>query len=364
MIRVLQVVTHMNRGGLETMLMNYYRRVDRTAVQFDFLTHRDYDGDYGEEIKQLGGTIYHLPPLNPFSPRYKKALRSFFAAHPEYEIVHVHQDCMSSVVLKETERAGVPVRIAHSHSASQDKDLKYPLKFFFRRSIPQYATDLFACGEEAGKWMFRGAPFTVLNNAIEAAAYTFDPQKRAAVRTALGFEEGDFVVGHVGRFSYPKNHAFLIDIFRAIAERRSAKLLLVGDDSGELGYEIHGKVRELGLEEQVIFAGLRSDVPDMLQAMDAFIFPSHYEGLPVTLVEAQASGLPCFVSDRVSAESKITELVQFIPLTESPESWAGKILSASAARADTAAEIRSAGYDIRENAAWLENYYLNAADGD
>ena len=131
MLRILHIVTHMNRGGLETMLMNYYRHIDRTQVQFDFLTHREYDGDYGEEIEALGGSIYHLPPLNPFSPSYKKALGMFFKEHPEYKVIHVHQDCLSSVILKVAKKYGVRVRIAHSHSINQDIDLKYPIKILY-----------------------------------------------------------------------------------------------------------------------------------------------------------------------------------------------------------------------------------------
>lgn len=359
MIRILQVVTHMNRGGLESMLMNYYRKIDRTALQFDFLTHRPYDGDFGEEIKALGGTIYHLPPLNPFSAAYKKALRAFFVSHPEYRIIHVHQDCMSGVILKEAKRAGIPVRIAHSHSASQDLNLKYPLKLIFRRSIPKYATDLFACGKDAGTWMFCGAPFSVLNNAIDAAAYAFDPAIRKRVREAFGFSEKQLIVGHVGRFSYPKNHEYLIGCFDALRKTvPDAKLLLVGDDNGELGPQIHEKVRALGLEESVIFTGLRSDVSDLMQAMDVFVFPSRYEGLPVTLIEAQAAGLPCLISDKVPIECRMTGLVVQISLEESYGFWAEMILSAAAsARVNMLQSIRTAGYDIRENALRLQNYY-------
>lgn len=159
MLRVLQVVTHMNRGGLETMLMNYYRHMDRDKVQFDFLTHRPYDGDFGEEIHALGGKIYHLPLLNPFSKAYLSELDRFFKEHPEYSVIHVHQDCLGGVILRAAAKNGVPVRIAHSHTSHQTKDLKYPIKLVYRRIIPRYATDLFACAKAAGNWMFCGAPF-------------------------------------------------------------------------------------------------------------------------------------------------------------------------------------------------------------
>lgn len=149
-LRVLQVVTHMNRGGLETMLMNYYRSVDRKKVQFDFLVHREERADYDDEIEALGGKIFRLPRLVPWSISYRRALNGFFAAHKEYKIVHVHQDCLSSVILKAALKQGVPVRIAHSHSQSQDKNLKYLIKLYYKKSIPRYSTKLFACGESAG----------------------------------------------------------------------------------------------------------------------------------------------------------------------------------------------------------------------
>ena len=152
-IRILYVVTYMGRGGLETMLMNYYRQIDRNEVQFDFLVHRDFEADYDKEILKLGGKIYHLPRLNPWDYRYLKKLDEFFQQHKEYKIVHSHLDCMAGIPLKYAKKNGIPVRIAHAHSKSQDKDFKYPLKLWMKRMIPRYATKLFACGEEAGEWM-------------------------------------------------------------------------------------------------------------------------------------------------------------------------------------------------------------------
>lgn len=358
MIRVLQVVTHMNRGGLETMLMNYYRHIDCTQVQFDFLTHRPYDGDYGEEIKSLGGIIYHLPVLNPFSRNYKIALRSFFKNHPEYQVVHVHQDCLSSVILKEAKKCGVPVRIAHSHSSSQDKDIKYPIKMFWRLFIPKYTTDLLACSNDAGKWMFRGEDFSILNNAIDAKLYEYSPQRKYEQRTKWGILESELVVGHVGRFSPAKNHAFLLDIFYEIQKQIPSKLLLVGD--GELRADIEKKIADLKLQDKVIMTGVRSDVADLFQAMDVFVFPSNYEGLPVTMIEAQASGLPCLISDKVPIECKKTDLVQQIPLSIGARVWAKATMKAAkeTLREDRSAQIKAAGFDIAENAKWLQEYYI------
>lgn len=356
MIRILQVVTHMNRGGLETMLMNYYRHMDRSRVQFDFLTHRGYDGDYGAEIRQLGGKLYHMPVLNPFSLSYRKTLGEFFDDHPEYKIVHVHQDCLSGVILHVAKEHGVTVRIAHSHGANQIRDIKYPIKLVYRHFIARYATKLMACGDDAGKWMFCGAPFEILSNAIPSADYSFDGGRKRIQREKWGIQPYELLVGHVGSFTIPKNHLFLLDIFQEIRKRTPAKLMIVGEGSQRTA--IQDKIRKLGLEDDVIMTGLRSDVANLLQAMDVFVFPSLYEGLPVTLVEVQASGLPCLISDKVPIECKMTGAVQQISLNKAPEIWAERAMEASKMpRKNTYEEIRAAGYDIVENAKRLQNMY-------
>lgn len=357
-LRVLQVVTYMGRGGLETMLMNYYRRMDRSLVQFDFLVHRDFRADYDDEIESLGGRIFRIPRLVPWRGSYKKALDTFFKTHPEYRIVHVHQDCLSSVILKAAKQNGVPVRIAHSHNSSQDKNLKYLIKLYYKRQIPRNATKLFACGEKAGDWMFGGAPYQVLSNAVEAKQYTFDAAKRAQMRSQLAIAADALVVGHVGRFHTVKNHAFLLSIFAQLKrQRENAVLLLVGD--GDLRKDVERQAKAMGILDSVIFTGVRSDVPDLMQAMDIFVMPSLYEGLPVTLMEAQASGLPCLVSDGVPAECDITDLVKHLALDAGAAVWAQHIPDHTGkTRSDTHAQIRAAGYDMETNAKKLQDYYL------
>lgn len=362
MTRILQVVTHMNRGGLETMLMNYYRSIDREQVQFDFLTHRPYEGDYGEEIKRLGGKIYHLPILNPFSISYHQKLGQFFDTHPEYQVIHVHQDCLSGVILRVAKQHRVKVRIAHSHGANQIKDMKYPVKLVYRHFISRYATRLMACGEDAGKWMFCGAPFEILNNAIPAKDYSFHAEVKKTQREKWQIQQNELLVGHVGSFTVPKNHLFLLDVFHEIQKRTAAKLLIVGE--GSQRPVIEEKILQLGLQDKVILTGLRGDVADLMQAMDIFVFPSLYEGLPMTMVEAQASGLPCLISDKVPIECKMTDLVQQISLAEGAEVWAKKAIAAAkeTVREDTSAQIKAAGFDIEENAKRLQNYYLSALE--
>ena len=357
-IRILHVVTYMGRGGLETMLMNYYRHVNRNRVQFDFLVHRDFEADYDPEILNLGGKIYRLPRLNPFNKKYLNELNQFFKDHPEYRIVHSHLDCMAGIPLKYAKRNGVPIRIAHAHSSNQTKDKKYLLKLMFKRNIKKNATDLFACAQDAGLWMFGCDQFHVMNNAIDTKAYVVNKQTEIEVRRELEIPEDTFVVGHVGRFAPPKNHKFIVRVFaEVLKEKQNAFLLLVGD--GDLRGETEALTVELGIQDNVIFAGMRSDVNRMLQAMDVFLFPSVYEGLPVSIIEAQAAGLPCLISDKVPIECRKTDLVSQLSLNDNLNVWKNAVIDAGkVSKRDTSKEISDAGFDIYLNAKWLENFYL------
>lgn len=360
-IRVLQVVTHMNRGGLETMLMNYYRNIDRTKVQFDFLTHRPENEkkDYDDEIRSLGGKIYHMPVLNPFSRSYMKSLDEFFKEHKEYRIVHSHLDCLSAYPLKMAKKNGVPVRIAHAHTTLVENNLKKYIKLFSKKLIPKYATDLFACGKLAGEWMFQGKQFKILNNAIDTKKYIFDANIRQKVRDKLGIVEKEYVIGHVGNFTPPKNHAFIIEVFAEICKKReNVRLILVG--GGDNAQQYKKRTKELGIEDKVIFMGMRKDVPDLMQAMDVFFFPSIYEGLPVTLIEAQAAGLHCIVSENITKEVAITKLIEFISLNENIDIWSDCILRYTESnRNNMLGKIEKGKYDIKKNAKWLEEFYIN-----
>ena len=348
-IRVLHVVTYMGRGGLETMLMNYYRHIDRTKVQFDFLVHRDFEAEYDKEIIKLGGRIYHVSKLIPWSKKYKQELKCFFQHYPEYRIIHVHQDCLSSVALKCAKECGVPVRIVHSHNSNQDKNIKYLIKRYYMKQIPKFATDFFACGKDAGDWMFQGHSYQILCNAIDVPNYTYSSEKAIIIREHLHVQR-NFVIGHVGRFDIQKNHIFLLDIFNeCVKAMPNAKLLLIGDGEGRNR-----------IEEKVIFTGIRSDVPDLLQAMDVFVFPSLYEGVPVTIIEAQASGLPCVISDKVPKDCIVTsDLVTSMSLSDMPSDWAKHIIEQShIKRGIHFEEIQAAGYDVATVAKKLEQFYL------
>ena len=254
MLRVLQAVTCMDRGGLETMLMNYYRHIDRTRVQFDFLTHRAREGAYDKEIYSLGGKVFTVPRQNPFSPAYRHALHKFFSAHPAYTVVHAHLDCLSGVVLGYAKQHGVPVRIAHAHTTNQMRDFKYPIKDLYKRIIPRTATDLLACGEDAGRWMFGSAPFLVLPVAIDTEKFRFDKNMREDMRRTLGITKEELLIGHVGQFRKEKNQAFLLDVLHSLrACGTKSKLLFVGD--GEKRAAVQNRAAALGLTPYVLFLG-------------------------------------------------------------------------------------------------------------
>ena len=355
MERILQVVTYMGRGGIETMLMNYYRRMDREKIQFDFLVHRDFRADFDDEIEALGGRIYRIPPMNPASASYRKALADFFREHP-YRVVHCHLNYMSGVVLAAAKQAGVPVRIAHAHTASMAPGWKQSVRRLCRHLIPLTATHCFACSTEAGRAIFGKQPFSILTNAIDAVTFAPDEKLRSEVRAELGLGDA-YTVMHVGRMVYAKNHEFLLDAFRELLTAApTAKLVLIGD--GELRPEIESKAAGLPAGS-VLLLGSRTDIPRLLQAADIFAFPSRFEGMPVTMIEAQAAGLPCIKSDTVTNECVVTDLVQSLPIDD-PKVWADAILAARGTpRTAVLADIQRSGYDITAAAKKLTRFYLN-----
>lgn len=355
MERILQVVTYMGRGGIETMLMNYYRHIDRSRVRFDFLVHRDFRADFDDEIEALGGCIYRLPPMNPMSGTYRKALADFFREHP-YRVVHCHLNYMSGVVLAAAKKAGVPVRIAHAHTASMAPGWKQAVRRLYKYLIPSTATRLFACSTEAGRAVFGHRDISVFPNAIDASAFTPDDTLRSKVRAELGLGEA-FTLMHVGRMVYAKNHDFLLDVFEQVLKKEpSAKLVLVGD--GELRPEIEAKAARC-FGDSVRLLSTNTDIPRLLQAADVFVFPSRFEGFGITVLEAQAAGLPVLKSATITDECVVTDLVKSLPI-EDPKLWAEAILSMkNVPRTDRLTEIQASGYDITAAAEKLTHFYLN-----
>ena len=355
MERVLQVVTYMGRGGIETMLMNYYRHMDRSQIQFDFLVHRDFRADFDDEIEALGGRIYRVPPMNPVSGSYRKALADFFRDHP-YRVVHCHLNYMSGVVLSAAKKAGASVRIAHAHTASMAPGWKQAVRRLCKYLIPGTATHLFACSTEAGQAVFGKRDFSIMANAIDAKQFQPDVAIRSEVRSELGLGNA-FTLMHVGRMVYAKNHVFLLDVFAEVLKTDPfAKLVLVGD--GELRSEIEAKVSTLP-EGTVLLLGNRTDVSRLLQAADVFVFPSIFEGFGITLVEAQAAGLPCVKSSTITDDCVVTELVKSLPIEDSGY-WAKCVIAArNTPRTSQLSSIESSGYDITSAVQKLTRFYLN-----
>lgn len=359
MIRVLQCVNNMHRAGLETMLMNYYHNIDRTRVQFDFLTHREERSDYDDEIESLGGIIYRAPRLYPQNySTYFRYMKDFFNEHPEYKIVHSHIDSMSYFPLLAAKKAGVPIRIAHSHSTGIDLDFKYPLKQCFRYGLRNVATHSFACGAEAGKFLFRGREFKIIPNAVDASSFLFNETVRLQKRAELGISD-QLVIGHVGRMTYPKNHEFLLCLFAEFLKiRPDSLLILVG--TGEKEQEIRNKVSELKIESSVRFLGNRSDVHELYQAMDVLALPSLFEGIPLVGIEAQFANLPCLFSDRVPKEVCFSESCRFVKLSDPLSIWVDNILTL-ASDTDRNKAVQCSSYDIKSAADYLQTCYEELA---
>jgi len=362
-IRILQLFTTLGRGGAETMIMNYYRNIDRTKIQFDFVVHRQKEGTYEDEIASLGGKIYRFLPFHPKNfIAYKKQISRFFDEHPEYQIVHGHVSHLGYFFYKEAKKREIPCIIIHSHNTGMDIDIKAPFHVFFKWASCKYPTHYFSCGQKASDWLFGKHPkknVYLMNNAIDASKFTYNKANSLAMKQKINLE-GKFVVGHIGRFNPQKNHFFLLDIFKEVhRENNDSVLVLVGD--GDLRRQIEVRAKILELEESVMFLGVRDDIPDILQVFDLFLFPSKYEGLAVVLIEAQAAGLKCIVSDGVPQETAIIpDLVEFISLKEKPLYWANEVLKCESNynRRNSSDDVRISGYDINENVKWLENFYL------
>ena len=358
-IRVAQVMGYMNGAGVEAVVMNYYRHVDRTKVQFDLIVCEGSHFVPRDEVEALGGRVFMVPPYSHVV-EFQNELQRLFRQE-QWKIVHSHINALSVFPLRAAKKAGIPVRIAHSHSTSgKGEYAKNAVKALLKTQANRYPTERFACSRFAGEWLFgKGADFEVVYNAIDLRRFSFNAEARAKARADLGLVGGQFAVGHVGRFMAQKNHAFLIDAFEQVARRREdAVLLLVG--TGEAEACVESSVAERGLTDRVRFLGQRTDMPDMYAAFDAFVLPSLYEGLCLVGVEAQRSGLPCLLSDAITREVDVTGKCQFLPI-DNPTVWADAICGLEA-RGDveraSVDDLAFADYDIERRGAWLAEKYL------
>ena len=360
MTRVLQVLGGLNRGGAETMVMNLYRNVDRNHIQFDFIIHTTEKQDYYDEILALGGRIYSCPRYRLYNDlSYKKWWNSFFRNHNEYTIIHSHIRSTAAIILKTAQKYGL-YTISHSHSTSNGKGIAAFVKNLSKSNIENYSNTCFACSQKAGDWLYgekvsHSDKFHVLKNAINAKQYTFDEEKRLKMRSAFGVQD-DFVVGQVGRFADMKNQDFSVSVLVELLKlNKNSKLIFVGD--GEYKVFVEKQVHTYGLDDKVLFLGVRSDISDIMQAFDALIFPSTYEGLGIVAVEAQAAGLPVIMSETIPNEVVLTELTKKLPIGDC-RMWATKLFECKdIARISTLQQIQNGGYDIGTTAKYLQNFY-------
>ena len=364
MFRVLHSVSNMDRAGIETMLMNYYRHINKDIIQFDFLCNKKKLGDYDKEIVKMGGHIFRTPGLNPMNfLKYEKYMKELFLNNSDIKIMHSHNGEFAYQSLRAAKKFGIKTRICHAHNTRIEPNLKKPLKLMYKTQLKNVANNYWGCGKDAisfyfGKKVLDDNNFMVLNNAIEVKRFSYNEAKRGELRKKLGIEN-KFVIGNVGRFSEQKNHRFILKIFEGVLKKEpDAILLLIG--TGELLEKMKKLAMKLKIFDSVMFMGSRSDVNELYQAMDVFLLPSLFEGLPVVGIEAQASGLKCIFSDRITNEVRITDDVIYLNLkNDSIDKWTEALLECrSYERKDTSELIRKSGYSIEEEAKKLEKKYL------
>ena len=366
-LHVLHVFGKLNRGGAESRVMDLYRNVDRAKVQFDFMQHTTKVCDFQPEIEQLGGKVYHVPPFrfwNYFS--YCKAWKQFIREHPEIRIVHGHMTSTASIYLPIVHKRGV-FTIAHSRNAGVDKGIKGKLTKFLRRNLKEKCDRCFACSKLAGEAVFgkkamEQGRVTIIPNAIDAARFTFDPEVRRQKREELHIRPEELLIGEVGRFDPQKNQKYAVEILAECRKKNfPAKLILIGE--GPLMETVRQQVEELQLQEYVIFTGLQKNVVPFYQAMDFFLLPSFYEGLPGVAVEAQASGLRGILSDAITTETAMTSLMEFRNVQEPAEVWADRIMACGHyERQNTLKEMQEAGFDVKNLAKRLQDFYLRVSE--
>ena len=387
-INVLVLITVMDRAGAETMMMNYLRNINREKIHMDFLINREQKADYEDEIEKLGGRIYHMCPIYPGKfHRYKKEFRNFLEEHPGYDVIHSNLEERSYFAFKIAKKMGIPVRVAHAHSAPCGRNMKMIMRLYFRRKLQKYCTHKVACGEKAAKWLFGSDADLVemesfvngenhskntvvlMKNAVDTDKFSYSADVREKVRKRMKISRDTLVIGHVGRFTHDKNQSFLIDIFKNVNSlNKKSTMMLIGGGKPkeEISYkeEIERKVQQLGLKGKVKLLGVREDINELMQAMDILVMPSRTEGFPVTWVEAQAVGLCCLVSDAVGDDINMTEKIQYKSLEEDASQWAQKILSMTADGQNREAEsipmkekVIERGYEIADAAKDLEAFY-------
>lgn len=365
MVRVLHELSALDGGGVAKLLFDYYSNMNKEKVHFDFLIYDYYDeGIYEKPLREMGCTIHKIPRIKKSKKGYLQGMKNVIA-NGNYDVVHSHMGARGLFVMYFAQRYGVKKRIAHSHIAYEpvtgmkrclNKMLSVVTKFF--------ATDLFACGQDAGLYMWgkkcsEKGKIRIMTNAVDTSSFTFSPEIREAKRKELGVEDKT-VIGIVGRLSSQKNYPFLFRVYKKLLETNS-NVILVVVGRGIEEEEIKRQAKQLDIDKQILFLGVRNDVPELLNAFDLFVLPSLYEGLPVVLIEAQANGLRQIVSDKITKEMDITDLIHFLPIENSEEQWVDSINQSEnnvMYRAKYSREVAQAGYDIKVESKKMEQFYL------
>jgi len=351
--RLLCILSGMNAGGAETFLMKLYRNIDRTKYQFDFCINVKEKCFYEEEILSLGGKIYRIPSKSENIKEFKRQLTGLIQQEKYHHVLRITSNAMGFLDLKIAKKAGVDVCCARSSNSSDGGSLKSKVAHRLGRLLyGKYVDVALAPSDLAARYTFGMKSYetgrvSILHNAVDLNVFHYDIEAGMRIREEFGISEDTCVVGHIGRFMEQKNHMFLAEIFKSFVDKHpNAVLLLVGD--GPLKKQFERRIQELELSNKVLYAGIRSDIPALLSAMDVFVFPSLYEGMPNTVIEAQALGLPCVISDTITKEAKITELVEYLPLSFPPQEWSQVIIDKIGyQRKDTRQNFIVQGYDIQ-----------------
>lgn len=372
MVRVLHVVGKLDLGGAESRIMDLYRNMDRTQIQFDFVQHTQKICAYQQEVEALGGHVYHVPRFRVYNIlSYRKKWKQFFKMHPEIQIVHGHMTSTASIYLPIAHKYGHAYTIAHARSAGVDNGIKGKITKFLRRNLANQCDQCFTCSELAGLSVFgekamEAGKVKMIPNAVDVMQFAFDIEKRREIRDKYEISPDCFVIGHVGRFDTVKNHEYLIEVFKECYCRNDKfRLMLVGE--GPLREKIQEKVRNLGIENAVIFTGNQKKVADYYQAFDFFLLPSFYEGLPGTAIEAQTSGIAGILSDTITKEAIVTELMWSKSIKQVPREWADEIINyqqnyREEERISRVEQVREAGFDVKQQAVKLSQFYQRVVE--
>lgn len=356
-IRILHVLNNLGSGGVEGLLMNIYRVIDRAKIQFDFMIRSARDNRFADEVEQMGGRVFIMPDFPRKVLDNYRAVDAFFAEHKEYDIIHVHANALIyTIPLLLARKHGVPHRILHSHSTGTSGGLVgrvlHKLNKLF---LDILCTDRLACSEDAARWMYGKRTYTLVNNGIDIESYRYSPERRQQIRSQLGLRD-ELLIGHVGRFLPVKNHDFIIEVFAELLKQSpDAKLLLIGE--GKMSPKTQKRIRNLNIEDNIIQTGVVSNVHEYMSAMDIFIFPSKYEGLGIAGIEAQASGLPSFISDKIPERVMTSDSVHVLSLKDSPQEWANAILSCRMYERVRVDNNALENFDIRKTAQKLVDFY-------